>query len=461
MSTIRKRLIAYLVVIPLFCFVAVFQWRASRDTVHVERMLDFYVPFSLQSFSNRIDSRAYTPSFEEGGRFDPHNYSVLHWGDELVRVNGLEFNGMSVYLGELWKVLHRPSFRDASYRPFTVTVRSDGSRIHRVVVSFPHCTCGVPTMFEAAAIWIVPPAFCVLLGFTMVTLRPSAMGSWAFLLAMLSLSQLQLWPEWHTGFQQTITPMQWADWLRVPGVGYQGFVRCAWPAAFVIFWAHVFRARCGVRRAAFLVAISFLGFAALKAMLQIAWSENFRGFVSLYRQLESQRSELIVAGLAAAAGLCWSLNRNYGLIVTAMGLSAVAALYWSPLPITHGNWYNYSDDTFRFVATIPDFHNTPGLIILAVTAGCILAGIVTFRSRLTLWELGGSILLVPLAIHIGGCFGGYWFPVEWGMFAWGGFVLASAGVGLICLGWSIFKATRASSRVPALQARVPAPRLLN
>jgi len=300
-------------------------------------------------------------------------------------------------------------------------------------------------MFEAAAIWIVPPAFCVLLGFTVVTLRPYAIVSWAFLGLMLSLSQLQFWSEWYTGFQYTITPMQWTDWLRVPGVGYQAFVRYAWPAALVIFWSQVFRARPAVRRAAQMVAVAFLGFAALHAVLQIAWSENFRGFVSLYRLLESHRSELIVVGLAAAAGLCWWLNRSYGLAVGTMGLSAVAALYWSPSPITHGDWETYADDTRRFVATIPEFHNTPGLIILAFTAGCILAGVVTFRSRLSLWELGGSILLVPLVIDLGGCFGGYWFPVEWSMLAWGGFVLASAGVGLICLGSSIYKATRTSA----------------
>jgi len=285
-----ERLVRYLVVFPLFAFVAVFQWRASRDTVHVERMLEFFVPFSLEQFSNRIDSRAYTPSWEEGSRFDPHRYSVLHWGDELLKVNGREFKGMSVYLGELWKAAHPPSFRDASYHPFTVMVLSGDSRVRRIVVNFPHCTCGVPTMFQAAAIWIVPPAFCVLLGFAIVTLRPCAMGSWAFLLAMLSLSQLQLWSEWYPGFQNTITPMQWTDWLRVPAVGYQAFVRCAWPAALVIFWAQVFGARPEVRRAAQMVAAAFLGFAAFQATLQIAWSEDFRRFVSLYDLTESQRA---------------------------------------------------------------------------------------------------------------------------------------------------------------------------
>jgi hypothetical protein len=97
------------------------------------------------------------------------------------------------------------------------------------------------------------------------------------------------------------------------------------------------------------------------------------------------------------------------------------ALYWSPSSITRGD-YTYTGNTRGFVTTVPDFHSTPGLIIVAFTAGCILAGVVAFRSRLSLWEVGGSILLVPLAIHIGGCFGGYWFPMEWGMFACGGFV---------------------------------------
>jgi hypothetical protein len=163
----------------------------------------------------------------------------------------------------------------------------------------------------------------------------------------------------------------------------------------------------------------------------------------LYRLLGSHSSELTAAALTAAAGLCWLSNRNYGLAVAMMGFSAVAALYWTPSPITQGEWYTYSDNTRRFVATIPELHNTPGLITLVFSASCILAGLVIFRRKLTFCELGGAILLLPLAIDIGGCFGGYWYPLGPRMFEfWPWLVLTSAGVGSTSLAWSVLRRTR-------------------
>ena len=176
------------------------------------------------------------------------------------------------------------------WRPFTVVVRSIDAKIRSVAVGFPHCTCGIPTLPEALSIWLVPPLFCVLLGFITALLRPRAVLAWAFLGAMLALSQVQFWPDSYTGFQMTSTPMTWGGWFRIFGVGYRALVQSLW----------VFN-----RVDSFLSARPLAGSPwpwdsgrdtacrHVQAAHQIAWSEDYRHFVAPHRffaQLCSRRS---------------------------------------------------------------------------------------------------------------------------------------------------------------------------
>lgn len=443
MRTNLWNLAVYCVIVPLFCFVAIFQWRASWSTLDVETNLNFCVPFQLQNFSNRIDARAYTSSWDEKSPIDRKGRSALQWRDELLRVNDREFSGMSVYLQELGKVWYQPSPGDARWRPFNVTLRSNGTQIHKVFFQFPHCTCGVPTLWQAASIWIAPPAFCVLLGFATVALRPRSMLSWGFLGLVLALSQLSPASDSYTGFQQTITPMQWTGWFRIPAVGYQSFVRHVWPAAFLICAAHFLSARNSVRRALLLASIFFFGFAAMVSALAIAWSEDFRGFVFLFEAVHSHSSEVMVTAMAGVAGLCWAINRSYGLATFGIGFSAVTALLLSPEPITKGVWNTYSDNSRRFDATIPKFHNTPELLILLFTAGCIVAGLIALRRELKTYEIASFVLLMPLAIDLGARFGRYWYPLGMGFFEyWVWFALATSGIGLFGVAWAVIRRSR-------------------
>src|SRR5229473_7241950 len=170
----------------MFFLVAAYQLRISLDTVHSERKLDFYIPFLLETFTDHVDAGSNVASWDHGRRFDaPY---ALRSRDELLSVNGREFRGLSVYLQEVSKSQHRPppAGPNVERHTFNVTIRSSDSRIHDVEFGLPHCTCGVPSVFEAASLWIIPPMFCVLLGFLTAFFRPRSLLAWTFLGAMLS-----------------------------------------------------------------------------------------------------------------------------------------------------------------------------------------------------------------------------------------------------------------------------------
>jgi hypothetical protein len=445
---VRANAAVYVFLVCMFGLVAAYQLRISLDTVHLERSYDFWVPFQLAPFTDRVDDRAYFASWEQGD--SPHERFRIHWRDELLAVNGRPFLGMSMYLQELVKVYHQPLPVPPKFEwhRFFVTIRSSDSRIHNVEINFPHCTCGIPTIFQAAGLWIVPQMFCVVLGFLTVFFRPRSLLAWAFLSAMLSLSQLQFWSDWYTDFQQTATPVTWADWYRVPAVGYRSFVQHAWPAVLLVASAHFYRSRRNVYRLALGVAALFVVFAMLEAMLQIAWSEDFRRLVWLNEFLEHYRTGFMIASLAAIAGIACFVNGKLGSIVVAIGLLATFALFWSPTPINGGQWHTYSDDTRRFEATIPPLHNTPGFVALVFASGCVLTGLIVVRRQVTRLETISFIFCVPIVLDVAGSLGKYWYPLGLRPFLqppwleyWPWFILTSTGIGLVGITWSVLRRT--------------------
>src|SRR5713226_3156344 len=118
----------------------------------------------------------------------------------------------------------------------------------------------------------------------------------------------------------------------------------------------------------------------------------------------------MIASLGAVAGLACFVNRKLGLTVATIALLATFALFWSPAPITEGNWYMYSDGTRRFVATIPPLHTTQDFIALLFAVGSLVAGLIVARREVTLREVVSLILCVPLVVDVAGSLAGYWYP---------------------------------------------------
>jgi hypothetical protein len=443
---VRKHAVAYAVLLVLFCLVMSYQVRSSLDTVHLERHLDFWVPFVIAPFTSRIANRDYFQSWEQGTPPRPDRGSVVHIRDEVLAVNGRPFRGVSTYLRELRKAENQPNPlpEDFQWHPFVLTLRSPDSRVRQVEILFPHCTCGVLAVWEATGLWVIPPLFCVLLGFTTVCLRPRSIAAWAFLGLMLSLSQLRFWPEWYTGFQQTSNPMAWSGWGRIPAIGYKSFVQQAWPAALIIAATHVNLPRPIVRRFSILLAGGFVVFALAQATLQIAWSEDYWGLVPIYQLLRRYQTEMMLVAIAAIGILAWIWSPKFGLPVTLAGLAAAAALYARPAAITAGKWNDYSDNTRRFDASIPAFHLAPEWIALLFTAACAIAALAAFRRAMTLRDTAGVILCAPFTLQVARALGGYGFPSDpWPfMFGWPWIVLALAAMGLSSLAWSLLRRTR-------------------
>lgn len=306
--------ITYLAILYLFCFVFVYQVRSSLDTIHLLRNVEFYIPFVLDPFTDRIGARASSYSRERGAWRDSGPDSELHRGDEFLNVNGRPFQGMSMYLRELWNAQQKPVpvKVDAAWHPFFVTVRSGGSRIRVIEFGFPHCTCVIPSLFDAAAFWFISPLFCVLVGFAVVCARPRAMLAWAQLVLMLSLSQLQIWPDFYMGFQGTVSPSVWSDWLRVPAVGYRAFVQHAWPAALLLAAAHFQQPRKAAYRLLMALAAAFLVFAALQAALQISWSEDYRKLAFVYHAVEDHKTGLALIAVTGITIAAWLTHRRLG-----------------------------------------------------------------------------------------------------------------------------------------------------
>jgi hypothetical protein len=419
-----------------------YQWRISLNTIHVETYLDFFVPVVFEPFSNRIGQLAHASSWEIGKEYRPlESPAELRRGGEVLNVDGQPFRGLSRYLRELWYVQHQPIPEPPEYTPFTLTVRSGNSVFRQIAVSFPHCTCGVPTEFEAASVWLIPPMFCLALGFFIAFLRPTAPLAWAFLVLMLSVTQLQFWPDEYTGFQQTVTPMLWANpALRVLGVGYRALMQHAWPAALIFASAYFYRDRFRPYRLAQAISASFLAFASLRTALAIAWSENYRPWEPVYRVLGDHQTAVVIVSFAAVTVLAWFVDKKLGAPIAVVAFVSAGLFYTPAAPITNGYWQGYSDNTFRYEATVPGVYNTPEVIIAIFVVGVLGAILIVCREQVMRWEVIGFFSCVPLAADVAMRWSGYWYPFGPALFPyWPWVVLALAGIGLLCVSQSVVR----------------------
>jgi len=435
-----RNTVLYAALLASLSLVIAYQIKSSMDTVHVERAWSIYVPFTVQSFTNRIDRMAYVVNWEEGwsGK-SARPFSLLHSGDEILSINGRAFHGLSVYLRTL---TFDERWIGPDWHGFKVTARLADSTVHNVEFGFPHCTCGVPSMAAAISVWVVPPIFCVLLGFTTVLLRPKAVLAWGFLGALLALSQISFWDEVYPGFFLTTTPMAWGDPARWFGVGYRALVHSVWPAALLIGSRHFYRHRRGATRFADSLCALFLLHALLRVTVEIAWSENYRPLVALYRILHSNETGLVAWAFVAVAALGWILNRRLGVAVGGLALLAILGIYRCASPVTNGNWVEFADGTRRFIFAIPTVHNTPGLVVTLFVAGMIVSALLVFRHHVKRTEAFGCLLCLPLLVDFAARTGAFWYPLGPGFFDyWPQLAYGMAGIGLACLYWGILRRT--------------------
>jgi hypothetical protein len=401
-----------------FLAIAAFQVRVSLDTIHLQRNLDFYLPFVLP-FTSRLDMfwTAWAPRTEIDGP------SELRRGDRIVSVNGRSLTGNSVYLRELWRSQQRVS------EPFIVRAVTRDSRVKTVEFIEARCTCGSPTFSQAVAVWLVPQLFCLAAGFCVVALRPSSPLAWAFLALMLSLSQLQFWEEPYHGFQLTASPMVWDDWTRVPGVAYRSLVQHLWPAALLGLLLYLLQPVNRFARRAGIVLVVLLGATAVGgAVLDVLWSENFVAFARVYARVEAYRTETLIAFLVGVTFWAWLMEWKLGLAALAITMAAVMRIYHTaPLPASGGD--------LMYQPTVPDFHNTRQATLCGVAVAYVLAALAVFRRRLPWEPFAATALFVPLILHASASWARYSWPLA-GPFefeGWPWVVLGTAACAVVCL----------------------------
>ena len=424
-----------------FCLILAYQFRISLDTINMQTQWSNYVPFLLAPFSDRIESSDRHSAWESGDGIPDYKRSFeIRYRDQLLKANDKPIMGFSTYLRELRRILRQPPPSPPNWKNqlFMATIRASDDSVHHVVISFPHCTCGAPTTTEATTVWLIPPVFCATLGFLGALRRPRSPLAWAFLALMLSLSQLRLWPEWVSGFQWTATPMAWDDASRVPSIFYRTLVFHWWPAALLMGGAHFLAHRPRLRYWTWIVAGTFAGYALLRAMLEVAWSEYYRPFAALNHLLEYTSTERTVFAFAAIALLAWCWNRHAGGAIGVVAAVAAANLYTSPTGLTRGNWFRYADDTLRYVATVPPFHRAAAMVILLFAVGAIIITIIAVGHHVRRMELIALVLFLPFTFEAAGSFGHFWYPLGFHISRfWPWFILATAGTGLLLMAHSL------------------------
>ena len=215
-----------------------------------------------------------------------------------------------------------------------------------------------------------------------------------------------------------------------------------WPAALLMASRHFYRHRSGAVCLANCLCTLFLFHALLRVTLAVAWSENYRPFVALYRILHSHEAEMVAWSFVAVALFSWFLNRRLGLVVGGLALLLIMAIYRGAAPITHGNWVEFVDGTRRFIFDIPTVHNTPNLAITLFVGGVFASALLVFRHRAKRIEALGCVFLLPLLVDFAARTGAFWYPLGPGFFDyWAPLVYGLAGVGLACLSCSILKRT--------------------
>jgi hypothetical protein len=374
----------------LFLFVAAFQVRASLETIHLGKNLDYWVPFWVEAFSNRINGDC---SWMRSR--DPLASQVPERSRgqmRLLAVNRLPFRGMAMYLTRL--------------RNRHPTIGTDGSLVVRVSYGgmapldaqfmIPHCTCGTTPTEILAELYLVAPMLCCLLGFSLFIRRPDSLDVWGMCALLLACSQLSVLGE-GSGFQITVSPMSWPDWLRIPGTAYQAFARNVWPAALVIVTANMFGRKEQLRRVGRWLALPLFLACLVRVALAVAWSEDYLPFVATYQWMESHRTVLLAIAFLTTGFVSFLHSRIAGASVMLLALAGVSALYWPAGAVLHGAERSFSGvgsissdytagelySAYKlFVPSLPTSAAMPEAITGSFAVGAILVFMALERRRL-------------------------------------------------------------------------------
>jgi hypothetical protein len=429
-AAVWKTTLQKLCIVGLFLFVITYQLRSSLETIHLARNLDYWVPFSVEPFSDRMESIS---SGIVSPDPIPKTISFNRYGPfHLLAVNHRPFHGMSAYLTQLWK--HHPSIGPDP--TFEILMRYGSSTPFRAWFLIPHCTCSTATVWQLLQLFVFPPVFCVLLAFFLLVRRPGALHIWAFSACLLAMSQLDLF-RGGISFQWTANTMAWTGWFRLPATFYRAFVQNIWPAALVITASYVFPFSPAVRKWARYLALAFLVYCLVQSVLAVAWSEYYLPFVRVYEWLQRYRAPRLAVAFLAVASLSFLHRRSLGIVVFALAVLA-SSISYGPAPhlgaireITLGSG-PFDAGPYRLAAPTISAPLLSSTVVAPAFASVAILLLLAFELRRTkrLVSISLLLLLPPTLYVLGVLNGNVVLGVPWSYLV---FVLLCAGSGLIGL----------------------------
>ena len=144
-----------------------------------------------------------------------------------------------------------------------------------------------------AAVGLLMPWVCFLVGFWVAFVRPRDPMAWLVLVTLLGF-QVAAW--------RPPTLDLWPDWLRVPGAAYRAAFGGTWPIFFTLFGVY-FAGRLNWERRLFWIKWILLAPVAAFAVggIVVACAESFdlRGLVPVFRGIESIQLTAQFSGMAA------------------------------------------------------------------------------------------------------------------------------------------------------------------
>jgi len=420
----------WLGVCVLACFLLPYQVRYSRQAVEEQERYPS-VPFTLRPFGNETGYVSYAAG--------------LQGGDQLIAVNGRPFTGRTIYAQEL-------EAAQSTSQPLSVTVRARTGERRDSEAAFAHCTCVIASRSRIILTRVLPPAFCVLLGFAVAVLRRSRIEAWLFLALMLCLSQLTFFPDIRaSGFPQMVDVAAWRDWLRAPATAYESFCHASWPAWLMLFSAYFFRRQDGgnprPRPTAWFVAIPILVTAVAWSVVWVGWSEDFSRTASFGDALIGTSGWATMAGFGCAVVCVLSYSRKWAVVMVLTGICATILLRWVWLGLPTYYFARGSDHALHIVAAVPG-----GMLarpFVAAAFSCLAFVVVALANRMTLTKVEVAALL---ALAVAAPF----VCVSMSMPAFPalnalrnpGIPLTAGGLGLVGVAWSVSDRTRQAETLP-------------
>lgn len=167
-----------------------------------------------------------------------------------------------------------------------------------------HCSCPTPPVFTALSFSLWPVAI-TLFSLAVLTLDLRDSRRWIYLglvQALVYWDYVQvLWRSTSLpvgrGFFQPVDIREWDDWMRIPALVQHTFLNWSWPWLLILFLIP----SAAPKRTLWIVCLPLAGFAAVRAILAVAWSEWYRPFVALYGAVADHPTELFAAALLGVA----------------------------------------------------------------------------------------------------------------------------------------------------------------